>query len=91
MPEVHDNAERHRYELAVDGGRAIAAYERIGDVLVFTHTEVPPELEGHGIGSALVAGALADARARGLQIVPQCPFVAAYVERHSEWQDLLAD
>ena len=90
MDQVHDNAGEHRYELTVDGRVAIAAYQDEGGVRVFTHTLVPPELEGHGVGTRLVEGALADVRARGLKIVPRCPFVAAYVERHPEARDLVA-
>ena len=90
MDQVHDNAAEHRYELTVEGRTAIAAYTDEGGARVFTHTLVPPELEGHGIGTRLVAGALADVRSRGLKMVPQCPFVAAYVERHPEMRDLVA-
>jgi predicted GNAT family acetyltransferase len=56
---------------------------------VFTHTEVDPAFEGHGIGSALAAGALDDARRRGLVVVPSCPFIRAYITRHPEYADLL--
>ena len=89
MSAVRDNKEASRYELAVDGDVAIAVYQRRGDVIAFTHTEVPPQLEGHGVGSALIKGALDDVRARGLAIIPACEFVAAYLERHPEEQDLL--
>ena len=89
MSDIHDTAAEHRYKLTVDGRTAIAAYTDEGHARVFTHTLVPPELEGHGVGTRLVAGALADVRARGLKIVPRCPFVAAYVERHPEVQDLI--
>ncbi|WCT72330.1 GNAT family N-acetyltransferase [Sphingomonas naphthae] len=87
---VRNNATAQRYELAVPGGLAIAAYSPEGDVLAFTHTEVPEALEGQGIASRLVKGALADVRARGLKIRPACAFVAAYVERHPEVRDLVA-
>lgn len=90
MSEVCDDPARSRYELSVDGGTAFAAYRREGDTLVFTHTEVPPALEGQGVGSALVEGALADLRSRHLRVRPDCPFVAAYIERHAEARDLLA-
>ena len=90
MSEVRDDPAHGRYELSVDGGTAFAAYRREGDTLVFTHTEVPPALEGRGIGSALVEGALADVRSRHLRVRPDCPFVAAYFERHAEGRDLLA-
>jgi len=87
---VRDNKAASRYELAVNGDLAIAVYQQRGDLIAFTHTEVPPELEGHGVGSTLIKGALADVRARGLAVIPACEFVAAYLERHPEEQDLLA-
>ena len=87
---VVDNPAESRYELAVEGVVAIAAYQHSGDVLMFTHTAVPDALEGRGIGSRLVKGALEDVRAKGLTIVPACSFVAAYVEQHPEVTDLVA-
>ena len=63
--------------------------DRGGDVIALLHTEVEPKLQHHGLGSALVAGALDDARARGLRIVPVCPFVDAYVRRHPAYDDLV--
>ena len=88
MSEVRDVAADCRYELEEDGETAFAAY-RIGDgAITFTHTVVPPAIEGHGVGSRLVKTALADARARGLKVVAQCAFVAAYIERHPEYADL---
>ena len=82
--DVTDNQAEHRFELATDAGPAIAAYGLEGDTITFTHTVVPPEAEGHGVGSRLIAGALADVRARGLKVIPQCPFVRAYLQRHPE-------
>ncbi len=82
--DVRDNTAKHRFELSVDGETAIAAYRRDGDAIVFTHTEVPSALEGKGVGSKLVAGALAQARAASLKIDPQCSFVAAYMKRHPD-------
>jgi predicted GNAT family acetyltransferase len=58
-------------------------------VITFTHTEVPAEISGHGVGSQLVRGALEAARAQGLKVVPKCPFVAAYMAKHAEFNDLL--
>jgi predicted GNAT family acetyltransferase len=60
-----------------------------GDVITFRHTEVPPALSGHGIASRLVRRALEFARAQGLKVVPRCPFVSAYMAKHSEFNDLL--
>jgi predicted GNAT family acetyltransferase len=86
--KIIDNAAKERFEPSVGGEVAIAAYEREGDVLVFTRTEVPPEQEGQGVKTRLIAGALADVRARHLKIAPACSFVRAYVAAHPADQDL---
>lgn len=91
MATVRDNQAAGRYELDIDGVTAIAVYERRGDVIAFTHTEAPAALQGRGVASALVKGALADVRRRGLAVLPLCSFVASYIERHAEERDLLAD
>lgn len=90
MSEVRNDEAEECHVLDTNGGRAIAAYRREGKAVAFTHTEVPAPLEGRGIGSALVKGALADVRRAGLKVVAQCSFVAAYIERHPEERDLLA-
>ena len=82
--DVTDNRDERRYELPTEAGPATAAYEIDGATITFTHTVVPPAAEGHGVGSRLIAGALDDAHARGLKVVPQCPFVAAYLDKHPE-------
>jgi len=89
--EVRDNPEQHRYEAHADGALAgFAEYQLVrGDRIVFTHTEVDPAFGGQGIGSALVAGALDDAVARELSIVPICPFVARYVHGHPQYVEHL--
>jgi len=89
MPAVRDNADRHRFELDLDGHTAFSEYRRDGKVLTIMHTEVPKALEGRGIGSSLVRGMLDLVRAQGLKVVPRCPFVKAYIERHAEYADLL--
>lgn len=89
MDDVRDNAAESRFELEVDGETAIAAYQRSGDVLALVHTAVPEELEGEGVGTRLIHGALAIVRARGERIVPACSFVADYVARHPEVSDLV--
>lgn len=90
MADVVDNKERHRFELVEDGNTAFAAYTIDGDVITFTHTVVPKAIEGRGVASRLILAALTDVKARGLKVVPRCPFVKAYIERHPEWQDVLA-
>lgn len=86
---VVDDGTAQRYEAWVDGMLSILAYERRGDAIIFDHTEVPNALEGRGVGSALARAALDDAAARGLTIVPRCPFVSAYIRRHPEYLPLV--
>jgi predicted GNAT family acetyltransferase len=88
MPDVRDNTERHRFELDVDGRVVFSEYRRADGVITFMHTEVPKELGGRGIGSQLVRGALAIARAQGLKVAAKCPFVKAYLDKHPEYADL---
>jgi predicted GNAT family acetyltransferase len=88
--EVRDNPARHRFELEADGHLAIAVSSLAPGVITFIHTEVPDALAGRGIGSRLAKGALAQVRDRGLKVVPRCPFIRGYIEKHPEWQDLLA-
>lgn len=89
---VRDAPDRDRYEATTGDGRlaAIGAYRRQDDRLVFTHTETVPEFEGEGVASTLVREALTDARSRGLQVVPRCPYVRAWIERHPDFADLVA-
>jgi predicted GNAT family acetyltransferase len=90
MPSsVRDNPALHRFELDAEGHTAAAYYTLAPGVITFTHTEVPAELNGRGIGSALVRGALEQVRARGLKVVAKCPFVSAYMSKHPEFNDLL--
>ena len=87
---VTNNEARSQFELEANGSTALAAYSRKGDTLTFTHTEVPEELEGQGVATKLIEGALSQARVQGLKIVPICSFVRHYVEAHPDSQDLLA-
>jgi predicted GNAT family acetyltransferase len=91
MTAVTDHPEAGRYEITADGERiGFVTYRLAPGAITFLHAEVHPPREGSGFGSRLVAGALADARARGLKVRPVCPFVAAYIKRHPDEQDLLA-
>ena len=85
---VRDNTERHRFELDADGHVAFSNYRRNNNVLTLLHTEVPKELEGRGIGSALIRGVLDTARSQGLKVNALCPFTKGYIERHPEYADL---
>ena len=87
---VHDNVEKHRFEIDLgDGSLGIAEYTLPEGKIMFTHTEVPPAHQGQGVGTALIRFALASARTRGLKVVPICPFFAAYIQKRPEEQDLL--
>jgi predicted GNAT family acetyltransferase len=90
VTEVVDNQGQGQFELEVDGSIAIAAYRMDGDRIAFTHTEVPPALEGQGVGGALIKGALDLVRARGLGVIPLCSFVRHHIETHPDVQDLVA-
>ncbi|HEY2316677.1 MAG TPA: GNAT family N-acetyltransferase [Solirubrobacteraceae bacterium] len=88
---VTDNPEAARYEITADGERAgFVTYRLIPGAIAFLHAEVDPARERRGLGSRLVAGALDDARARGLRVRAVCPFVAWFIENHEAYQDLMA-
>jgi len=86
---VRQNTAQSRFELDAEGGTALAYYRQGDGVLTIHHTETPPHLQGRGIASKLVRGALEAARAQNLKVVPRCSFVAAYMARHPEFNDLL--
>ncbi|NJC21592.1 hypothetical protein BJ994_000668 [Arthrobacter pigmenti] len=89
--QVSNNSDAGRYEISLDGKPAGFAEYRLKDSrVIFTHTEVDSAFEGRGAGSTLARYALDDVRSRGLQAAPLCPFIAAYIERHPEYQDLVA-
>jgi hypothetical protein len=87
--EVRHDERRHRFELDEEGATGFLTYTRKDGTIVFTHTVVPSELEGRGIGSRIVRAGLDFARAEGLKVVPQCEFVRSYIERHPDDRDLL--
>jgi predicted GNAT family acetyltransferase len=86
---VRDNAAQHRFELEVEGHMATLYYRLEPGVITLVHTEVPEALGGRGVGSTLVRGALEAIRAKGLKLVVKCPFVAAYMGKHPEFNDLV--
>jgi predicted GNAT family acetyltransferase len=87
--EVVNNREARRFEVQLNDKVAIMQYLLTNHLIVFTHTEVPPEFEGQGIAGKIAKVALDTARADGLKVQPLCPFVAAYIRRHPEYQDLV--
>jgi predicted GNAT family acetyltransferase len=90
MVEVRDNPSEHRFEIHDDGKLAgFARYVRRPGRIFFVHTEIDPAFEGRGLGSQLASAALDATRATGERVVPLCPFIASYVERHPEYADLI--
>ena len=91
-PPTVMNEETHRFEAYLDGETAFAEYAALhqaNGAIVLPHTVVPPAFEGLGVGSALATAALSYARDHGLTVKPSCPFMAGYIKRHPEWQDIV--
>lgn len=86
---VRHNQEKHRYEVEIDGKLAIIEYRDAGGQRYYTHTEVPEALEGRGIASQMAKVVLDDAQAEQLSIVPLCPFVRGYIEKHPQYKPLV--
>jgi len=90
MVEVHDNPSELRFEIRDDGELAgFAQYVRRPGRIFFVHTEIDPAFEGRGLGSQLATAALEATRATGERVVPLCPFIAKFIERHPEYVDLV--
>ena len=87
--EVTDNSAKNRFELNAGYHIAMAYYTLAPGIITFTHTEVPKELSGRGIGTKLARGALEQVQARGLKVVAQCPFIAAFIHKNPEFAGLL--
>lgn len=88
--QIRHNAESGRFEAIVDGLLCRADYRMHGDTMMLVHTEVPPNLEGHGIASQLVAAAFRYAQENGFDVLPVCSYVRAWARRHPEVEPLLA-
>jgi hypothetical protein len=89
-PTVTDVSDRRRFEIAVGGAvLGFAEYRRRPGVISFTHTEIDPARTGEGLGTLLVKAALDAARADGLTVLPYCPFVQGFIDRHREYLDLV--
>lgn len=87
---VTHNSRRSRFEIAVEGRRVgLAEYTEDDGRRIFFHTEVDDAYSGQGLAGALIRAALEATRAAGLRIVPVCPYVAAFVKRHHDWDDSL--
>ena len=89
---IRHNEQDSQFETTVDGHTGYVAYDlEDPDRIVFTHTIVPDALSGRGVGGALAKHALDYAREKNLKVLPQCSYIAAYIKRHKEYEDLLAN
>jgi uncharacterized protein len=89
-PRIVDDAAAHRFEILVDGAVAgYAEYRRRGGSVAFTHTVVEEAFEGRGLGSVLARGVLDAVRAEGATVLPFCPFIRSWMQRHPEYTDLV--
>ncbi len=90
--QVNELPEESIFEIADDDGHRIGViyYQLRDGALVMTRAEVDPEVQGHGVGSSLVGGALDQVRATGRAIVPVCPFIIYFIDKHPEYTDLVA-
>ena len=87
--DVVMNDKTQRFEVTLGGETAFTEYVLHNGAMVLPHTVVPPAFEGKGVGSALAKAALRYARDHGLKVKPSCPFIAGYIKRNPEWQDLV--
>lgn len=87
---IDDNPSEERFEVKSEGEvLGLAAYRLRPGLIAFTHTQIDPRLEGQGAGSRLARTALDDARARGLAVLPFCPFISGWIKRHPDYADLV--
>lgn len=87
---IADNADKERYEIRADGKLAgFVKYHLQPGLIELVHTEINDEFEGRGLGSRLISFALDDARERRLAVLPSCPFVNDYIQRHRQYADLV--
>ena len=89
---ITDAPERERYELSLDGEVVgFTAYRARPGLIAFVHTEIDERLQGQGLADRLIRFALEDARERHLAVLPFCPFVKAFIERHREFEPLVPE
>ena len=88
---IEDNRERSRFEVFVGASLAgFTDYHTQPGLMTLLHTEIDPAFEGQGVGTRFVAGTLDEIRRRGERVLPICPFVRAFLQRHLEYADLVA-
>ncbi|TYB73827.1 N-acetyltransferase [Bizionia gelidisalsuginis] len=82
------NESKHQFEVHLNDSIAFAAYERFENGITYTHTEVPTEMSGQGVGSFIAKGILDYAKENNLQVKPECSFILSYIDKHPEYQDI---
>ncbi|TDC62481.1 N-acetyltransferase [Actinomadura sp. GC306] len=89
--EISDNAEQSRYEIRLDGELAgFVTYRKRDGKVSLDHTEVDPAFKGKGVGGSLARGVLDDLREKNLSVVPVCPFIAGWIDKHPDYRDMVA-
>lgn len=88
---IRDNPDERRYELQVGDQMTVVTYRLAPSRITFIHTRVPDALAGQGIASRMARYVLEDARRRGLEVVPICPYVAAFIRRHPDYRELVPE
>lgn len=88
--QVKDNQEKNQFEGIVDSKMSKIEYSQSGNIIALTHTKVPEEQQGKGVGSALTEKVLQIIKEKNLKVDPQCGFVASYIEEHTKWKSILA-
>jgi uncharacterized protein len=91
MSEIRDNPAMSRFEMASGDATAFIEYTRVDGRIELIHTEVPEALAGQGVGSKLVRGVLDRIQGEGAKVIPRCEFVTRFIERHPDYQTLVAD
>ena len=89
--DVINNTEAHRFEVNLDGEVAFAEYNLVDHGIILPHTLVPESFEGKGVASALAKTSLGYAREHGLKVIPTCPFMSGYIQKHPECHDIVHD
>lgn len=88
---IHHNTDENRFETTVEGHQCVLDYSLDDDVISMNRVYVPPPVEGKGVAGAITRHALDYSRDQGWKVIPRCPYVAAWIRRHAEYQDLVAD
>lgn len=87
--ELEDNKEKKRFEVEIEASTAFVEYQKNNEIISLTHTEVPEELGGQGVGSKMIGKVLSKIKEDGKKVKISCPFIKNYVDKHPEFNDLV--